>query len=455
MSSGRTRWTARLANTITLAGRLREQARVPFLPLQEIHRIRDRRVRSMVRHAWRTVPLYRVAMEERGIGVEDVRGVEDLHLLPDLDRDLLGARLADLTSTAYPRNECLRVRSGGSTGAPRTVYHDSEAVLANAAHGERERSIVARFAGRWFGYREAVVTPPFSTAAEVQRFVRRRTVQPPGMRVERRYLSILDPPEENASRLAAYRPHVLHGFGSYLGELFRWLDRPGREVPLPRVVTYSSDSMPEEDRHRIREDFGLPLLATYQAVEAFKIGFECEAGGALHVNEDLYPVRLVDEDGRDVEPGRVGIVVVSNLVNRATVLLNYRLGDRARFLDGPCACGRTLPRLSLPQGREDDWIVRPGGERLHPQAVRTLFTDERRSIRAYRIVQLAIDRFRVEAVPETGIDHRSTARRIEEKFTCRLGPGTAVEMRWVDAVERTAGGKVRPFVSRVDEGGGA
>jgi len=389
-------------------------------------------------------------MEERGIEVTDVREAEDLARLPLLERDDLADRLDTLTSTAHRRERCLEVLSGGSTGAPRAVLHDPAAVLANAAHGERERSIATRLVGRRFGYREAVVAPPFSTAREVQRFVLRHTVQPPGVRIDRRYLSILEPPSETARRLAEFRPDVLHGFGSYLGELFRWIDRTGWDGHLPRVVTYSSDPMPAVERRRIRERFGLALLATYQAVEAFKIGFECEEGGAFHVNEDLYPVRLVDDGGREVEPGEEGSVVVSNLVNRATVLLNYRLGDRARLVPGPCPCGRSLPRMSLPQGREDDWIARPAGRRLHPQAVRTLFTGEREAIRQYRVVQLSIDRFRLDLVPEPGDDRRSTERRLGRKFAERLGPDTILEVRWIDAMERSLGGKPRPFVSRVE-----
>ena len=49
--------------------------------------------------------------------------------------------------------------------------------------------------------------------------------------------------------------------------------------------------------------------------------------------------------------------MVSNLVNRGTVLLNYRLGDVAAKLDGRCACGRTLPMMSFLEGRSDEWIL--------------------------------------------------------------------------------------------------
>jgi phenylacetate-coenzyme A ligase PaaK-like adenylate-forming protein len=113
------------------------------------------------------------------------------------------------------------------------------------------------------------------------------------------------------------------------------------------ATTYSSDSLSSSVRRLIAEKFGLPVLSTYEAVEAFKIGFECHQRVGIHLNIDLYPVRVVNAQGEPLPDGESGDVVVSNLVNRATVLLNYRLGDIATKLSVPCPCGRSLPLLSI------------------------------------------------------------------------------------------------------------
>ena len=44
-------------------------------------------------------------------------------------------------------------------------------------------------------------------------------------------------------------------------------------------------------------------------------------------------------------------MVISNLVNRGAVLLNYRLGDVASLSTGKCSCGRILLMLSELEGR--------------------------------------------------------------------------------------------------------
>lgn len=399
----------------------------------------------MVHHAYRTVPYYRTTMDRLGLTPEDLATADDLARLPILERDTLQREPQTLMSSDYPATRCLAVRSGGSTGAPRTVYHNPAAVFQNAAHGERERSIMTAFLGRAAGYREAVLVSEFSTDEEVQAFIRRRTILPPGVAIRRRYFSILDPPEDNAPRLDAFRPDVMHGYGSYIGQLFHTMHQSGESFHRPRVVTYSSDPLPDSARRLITGTFGVPVLGTYQAVEAFKVGFECEADGGVHLNMDLYPLRLVDDDGHPVAEGGTGSVVVSNLVNHGMVLLNYRLGDLASWLPGPCPCGRSLPRLSMPEGRHDDWVVLPSGAHLHPQAVRTLFTDEEQ-IWQYQVVQETTTRFRVAVIAASGSDRARVHERLAVKFAQRFGRDVSAEIAFVEVIERTAAGKVRPFI---------
>lgn len=137
-----------------------------------------------------------------------------------------------------------------------------------------------------------------------------------------------------------------------------------RERPryLPKVVAYGGGGMSAEGRALVEDHFGVAVLSGYNAVEALKIAFLCEERDGFHVHEDLCHVRLLDPSGVPVAPGTSGEVVISNLVNRGTVLLNYRLGDRATAATAPCACGRTSAVLATVDGRVDEIIVLLSGE---------------------------------------------------------------------------------------------
>lgn len=404
-------------------------------------------MRAMLRHAADSVPFYREALAEGGSRPDDFEELSDLARLPLVTPGDFQADPGRFSPPSSGGDPGVVVMSGGSTAEPKAVRHDSDALLANAAHGERERSIVTRLVGRSTGYREAVVAPPFASVFEVQRFVSEHTCLPGPLGVRREYFSLLEDVRANAAAVAGFAPHVLQTYGSYAGPLLREMHDADGVPGTLRVVTYSSDALPEPDRRFVEDELGLPVLSTYQAVEAFKIGFECGEGEGLHLNVDLYPVRIVDEEGREVTDGRTGSVVVSNLVNRATVLLNYRIGDRAARLRGACPCGRTLPRITRPEGREEDWVEDPEGRRAHPQAVATLFTDET-GIRTYQVIQRAPGHFELRLVGSSEVDRREAEARLRRKFTERFGAGTVVEPRWVERLERSPAGKVRAVVRR-------
>ena len=114
----------------------------------------------------------------------------------------------------------------------------------------------------------------------------------------------------------------------------------------------------------MEKQFGCIPYTTYQAGETGRIGFQCERRRGFHLNVDAVPVRLVDENGRTVGPGEVGEVVVSNLYNRAMVLLNYRVGDLGALSTIPCPCGRSLPLLAGFEGRCTEVLQLPDGRKI-------------------------------------------------------------------------------------------
>jgi phenylacetate-CoA ligase len=403
----------------------------------------------MVAHAYNTVPYYRETMDRLGLSPHDFQNVGDLARLPIVERDQLKRDPAYFLSAETRPIPDFETASSGSTGAPRTVWWDAAAIFQNAAHSERERSIIAKFVGRFAHYRESVITTDYASDWKIQRLYRERALLPSRVLLQHQYLSLLDSPEKNVRLLNEFRPDVIRAYGSYLALLFSYVHASGVSFHRPKVVFYDACELPEAARKLITETFGIHVLSAYQAIEAFKIGFECEQHMGLHLNIDLYPLRIVTDDGLEVPGGENGDVVVSNLVNRATVLLNYRLGDVAHLLPAPCACGRTLPLLSFIQGRTDDWIRLPSGEVIHPQAIRIIFTTEQ-SIWQYQVVQVEPDQFCVSIVG--GDDPVGISERLKKRFAQRFGADVRVNISFVERVEPSLGGKVRPVISLMTAG---
>src|SRR5207244_9791682 len=130
------------------------------------------------------------------------------------------------------------------------------------------------------------------------------------------------------AQIHAIKPRVVYSFGSYVEHFLRYLADRGAEIPMPRLWVYLGDMVSEAARE-LAEEMGCKLYSVYGAMEAGTIGFQCEQRGGFHLNIDLCAVRVIDENGKTLSPDEPGEVVISALDNRATVLLNYRIGDRA------------------------------------------------------------------------------------------------------------------------------
>jgi len=222
-----------------LAYQMMGQSRLPFRPLETIKHLQASRVRKMVAHTYRTVPYYRETMDRLGLKVEDFHSTEDLAKLPLIEPHQLQRDPDYFTSNAQPIRRYLRLRTAGSTGDPRSVYHTPEAILQNAAHGERERCIITSLIGKRFGYRETVIASPNCTAHKLQVFCQSQALFPDRLRINRQYLSLMDPTEYNIRSINHFQPDVIQSYGSYLGILFSYLADTGEPFHRPKVITFS------------------------------------------------------------------------------------------------------------------------------------------------------------------------------------------------------------------------
>ena len=426
---------------------LRGQGRVPYLPREQLERVRDERIRRIVAHAAETVPYYRQLFRDLRVDPRDVRTAADLDRLPRLDRDLVRAKPALLRSESRRSRGALGLRTSGSTGTPLEVHHDARSVLANIAWGERERRAVLSLCGAGFRPRELHVGYETSNFRKILAFHEAHTLLP---RPRRKQLSMLAPLDEIIATIDRERPDLLTAYGTFVDLLFRTVAARGLAMHRPKVVMYMGEALPWERQREIERDFGVRVMSRYCAVEAFKIGYSCELRTGFHVHEDLSHVRIVRPDGSVAAPGERGEVVLSNLVNYATVLLNYPMADVATFARESCSCGRTFRLLAEVEGRAEDNLPLTGGAILHPRAIWAALKDDHEVLQ-YRLVQHELDRFELDLVTADEAAFVRAAARARAALGALLGNGAVIDVARRTAVgreERERTGKFRAVESR-------
>jgi phenylacetate-CoA ligase len=237
------------------------------------------------------------------------------------------------------------------------------------------------------------------------------------------------------------RPELVVGYGSYLELLFRTVAREGGLAHRPRAIRYGADAMSTEGRREIESELGIPVLSNYGAAEALRIGFFCERRDGFHLHDDLVHVRVVDDTGAQVPDGEVGELVVSNLVNRGTVLLGYRIGDTGSLDRTPCACGRATPRLARLNGRISEVIPLPGGDVVFTDAIWGCVKPRPEVIR-FQLVEVAPLRFELRLRLAAGAQEDDVAADVAGRVR-RLLRGAEVTPVSAPALG-DGGGKIRP-----------
>jgi phenylacetate-CoA ligase len=417
---------------------------VPFWPEERVRTRADARARAIADYAAAHVPYYR-----RLFRPGEIRGVADLAELPLLDKAAVRDDPAAFRSSAPDASEGLSLRTTGSTWEPLTVFHDRCSLLLNIAFAERERAVETHFVGRSFRYvaLDLGLGRTITTPQEVRAFYDRACYRP--LRPRHHAAGVDEPLEDVVATLARLQPDVLRGYGTYIELLFRTAEARKLELHRPRVAVYTADGMTDEGRRLVEERFGVPVLSQYSAVEAFRIGYFCEERSAHHLHEDLCALSLVGANGRPVPDSEPGEVVVSNLVNRGTVLLNYRLGDVARIVPGRCACGRTSRLLSAVEGRTSQVVRLPDGSVVHPFAVWAPMKLLDGVVR-YQLVQHESDRFELRLQTVDRATYDSVAARVTTELRTILR-GATVEPTYHDRLEQGRGGKFSPVVALARE----
>ncbi|WP_407139559.1 phenylacetate--CoA ligase family protein [Aquimarina sp. 2-A2] len=124
---------------------------------------------------------------------------------------------------------------------------------------------------------------------------------------------------------------------------------------------------------KIKEKWDIELYSTYASTEMSTAFTECAAHNGGHHHPDLIITEILDDNGKAVQDGEVGELVITILGVEAMPLLRYTTGDMVRAHNEPCRCGRTTMRLSPVLGRKKH-MIKYKGTTLYPQSVVEVLT---------------------------------------------------------------------------------
>ena len=251
---------------------------------------------------------------------------------------------------------------------------------------------------------------------------------------------VLKQMEDTWGLIETSRPYLLRAFPQYLLWLSEFkAQRSAGSQYLKYIMPYGGlacDSL----LSRVRSALGVETRNIYGTSELGYVAVSCDKHRAMHIIESFFEVEIF-HDGRIVQDGQIGEVVITDLTNSAMPLIRYKVGDIGRILPGACGCGRDTKRLEI-LGRVQETLVRGNRWVTASEIGDIAYSD--RGVSNFRLDQISTTHFELQIVPSffgVSPDVDSIRSRMEDLLSVGGSEPTKITLRILPFIQPEPNGK--------------
>ena len=332
----------------------------------DLESLREERLRRTMRAVAAAHPFYRARFRELGIDPGGIGSLDDLRTLPPThkqhyigDPEAFRLRADDLPADFTAEERVLwdvAYTTGTTTGKPSPFYntaHDAYGIWDQARRCNEAEGLSA-------GDRVANLYPltGFPTGAFLSVI---RSAMIGGLPVVHGLTGSANSEFKVRNSLAQalavverFRPTVLWGVPSFVRRFLDEAQRKGADFSDVRLLLTSGEPMPgvlrAEFKHALQRmgAASVQIHARYAFTEMQGGLVQCaEHAEGQNIAPDLYFLETLDpQNGRGLPDGEAGMLAITHLHRRGTVLLRYLVGDIVTLSRSPCPiCGRIGERV--------------------------------------------------------------------------------------------------------------
>ncbi len=425
------------------------QPEIETMPVEQIQALQSKRLTEQVKFVYDNVKFYHDKMDEAGVKPEDIKGIEDLHKLPFINKNDLRDQYP-YGLLGVPLSDCVRIQStSGTTGRRVVAFYTQDDV--DIWEECCARAIVAAGGTKddvchvCYGYGLFTGGPGLNGGSHK---VGCLTLPMSSGNTERQLQFMTD----LGSTILCCTPSYAANLGEAINE------RGLKDQIKLKAGIFGAEPWTEEMRKSIEESLGIKAYDIYGLTEISGPGvsFECEEQQGMHIQEDHFIAEITNPDTGEVLPeGEIGELVFTCITKKAFPLLRYRTRDLCYLTRKPCSCGRTHIRMHKPMGRSDDMMV-VKGVNVWPSQIEAVLLNQ-----GYQAnYQILVDRIKnndtievqVEKTPEMAADASFDAAAREKKIVAGLKSmlGIKVDVQVVEpkTIARSEGKAVRVIDKR-------
>lgn len=413
--------------------------------LSELIIYQNEELKCLIKHCYENVPYYIELFREMGITPDDINSVEDLKKLPILTKETVIKNREKIFATNYKKSDTIPIHTSGSSGKRLNFWVSKEA-------WQKEYAFV--WARRYIGFARNEKILNFSNSNILMPL---KQTKPPFW--VKSYFSkqvIFSQYHINNKNLKEYvkalndlEYEYIIGFASTIYILANYIYENNIKLnKYPNKIFTSSATIFDYQRILIEQVFNCKIFDSYGSTELASLLTQCKYG-KYHINYE-YGITELKEINRENDEIQYEIIS-TGFLNKAFPLLRYKIGDYVSIKKEQmeCKCGNVGPTIERINGRVEDIIITPSGNKIGQLAY--IYYDTP-NIKEGQIIQEKLDELTIKIVK------RETYSKLDEdrllnKLKNRLGDEFKYNLVYIDKIPRDLSGKFRGVISKLGNQG--
>ncbi len=422
--------------------------RIEALPLEQLRKLQNDRLGKMLNHIYKNVPFYKHQFDTHGLHPNDIKSVDQLHLLPFTKKDDLRENYP-YEMFAVPMDQIRRIHASSGTTGKSTVVGYTQGDL-DIFDEVVARSLVCGGARPGMKLHNAYGYGLFTGGLGMHGGATKlgMAVIPVSGGMTDRQIRILQD----------FEPDVICCTPSYAQTLSAECKKRNIDTSSLKVKYAILGAEPWTETIRVDVENGLNVIATniYGLSEIMGPGvsqedFE-EKGTGSYIWEDHFFPEIVDKDtGKPLLYGEEGVLVFTTLTKKAFPLLRYWTNDICSINYDQNA-KRTHIKMSPILGRSDDMLIIRGVNLFYTQ-VEEVIREFEYLVPNYQLIvsregtldQLAV---RVEVKPGVNQNDETLGQQLASKIKNTIGISARISLEAPGAIPRSEGGKLKRVIDK-------
>lgn len=422
-----------------------------FWSRDELEKLQAKKLRNLIRHAYKHVPYYRELMASRKLMVEDFQCVGDIKLIPTITKKLIQENHEKFIATNFKRTELLHRTTGGSTGTPLTIYMDFDSLARDRANTEHYMNV---FGLDIFNYKSVRLYGDRIDPQLIDKGIYWKIAEDRKLIMSCYHIDKQTAPKY-VRRIEEFEPRYIHTRPSSILPLAKYIETKGLglRVDIPYIFC-DGEYLTEGQRKMIESAFSCSLVNIYGHTEASAAGHPCQHSPHLHFMPQVGITEVLDSHGNDVEEsGKIGELVVTGFNNYAFPMIRYRTGDRAIVGTQECPCGRKYKIIEQIEGRMQDYVVSRDNVLIPLAPAVFNYNDmDWKGVREFKVYQHKIGELTIRIMPEEELlsDPEYHQKRICRKISDIFCGAFKIKVEFVDNIPKSTIGKHRYLEQNLD-----